>query len=88
MKPIRDLHIACACQFCFSCPRLIAVKPTLPDWVRDPRHPHPYQFIVIVLNEMVLVLVIESPTQSITSASTVLRTENEHEKQRIWDFDA
>ncbi len=36
---------------------------------------------MIVLNEMVLVLVIESPTQSITSASTVLRTEYEYEQE-------
>jgi hypothetical protein len=42
-------------------------------------------FFVLVLNEMVLVLVIESPTHSITCTSTVLRTEHEHEheKQRI-----
>ena len=35
--------------------------------------------IVLMLNEVVLVLVIEAPDHSITSTSTALRTEHEHE---------
>ena len=42
--------------------------------------------IVLVLNEMVLVLVIEAPNRSITSTSTVLWTEHEHEVHEFYSL--
>ena len=42
--------------------------------------------VCLVLNEMVLVLVIENSNRSITSTSTVLRTEHEHGNPVNLDF--